>query len=67
MAQRSDAIPEIDVAPLFDAAGSTPKPDRPICEAAREVGFVTIVGMPEAEARSPAPGRAPYEDPFGSA
>lgn len=40
-------IPEIDVAPLFDDTAETESIDRQIREAACDVGFMTIVGLPQ--------------------
>lgn len=50
MVNASTSIPEIDISPLFDAAGPSPETDRLICEAACDVGFMTILGVPEPDA-----------------
>lgn len=48
-------IPAIDIAPLFEPAGAARDAcDRAIAAAAREVGFMTVTGLPDAALLAPA-------------
>ena len=50
MTRTPDTIPAIDVSPLFDGSAPSPATERLLCEAACDVGFMTIRGVPEPDA-----------------